>query len=1016
MKNKKTIRDIERHKSDKMPSNDRLPFLFIIFIYLFFFLSGVSALIYEVVWVRSLSLIFGGSHLAVTTVLSVFMGGLALGGYIIGRYVDRIKKPLTLYGKLEIGIALSAILFIVLLKIYPYIYVPLARGRDDSILYISSIRVIFGSLALIIPTTLMGGTLPVLTRFVSYHPERLGKQLSFLYGFNTLGAVVGAAIAGFYLLRFYSVGTSLWCAIVTNTIIGFASIAIAAMLSPTPRSFERVSVSSITKDHTPPDPSFIEAGVVPRLILFGIGVSGFCALGYEVLWTRVLIMVVGASVYGFTTMLIAFLTGIAIGSKSYALVERILSIRGIIKGHALGFGIVQILIGITALFVTIRIRYLPLDAFAIEGYFRNAGFDIFEAKQWANLFLAFLYMLLPALFMGLAFPIAGKVHSVYRGMIGRAVGEVLAYNTVGAILGASLSGYLLVYLFGIERSLQMLTTMNVGFGLLILASLHPMKSIKWGAATATMLVLAVLAFGKGYFHVWDKKYFAIFRANQPEAFNTPEKIREALENTEVLYYAEGVEAIISSIKVKGGMQAFITNGRVEASSSLWDQQVQYTLGHLPMILSKDPRKVLVVGLGSGMTLGATSVHPSVEELILVEIEPALIGIAKTFARYNHNVLESPKLRIIFNDGRNFLLTTDKKFDVITADPIHPWFRGAGYLYTDEYFRLASKHLTERGVMCQWLPIYELTSDDLRSVVRTFTNNFKYTMLWVTFYDSVMIGSNVPIIIDESEIERRLSVSPVREDMERVMMGSVEDLLCYFMMGKEGMHRFSRGGIINTDDNLYLEFSAPLSMGKGFLMSENILEIVKYREDVSPYLRSASDGNRKKAKYLSRLLEAGAHYDLAHALFLAGRYRSMEFQRVLDILEKRYPWYAPYRFLKREYLKILSMEPRPLKAVAFLFSDLAGGRYVVELTAVMSRISEEMTIVDFVDNQRRIIYSQLHIQGNRKDDEIMRISESVFDEVIEYYKREFRAKGAPPLIDPVLGRLRAIIAEVENKMP
>src|SRR4030043_930583 len=239
--------------------------------------------------------------------------------------------------------------------------------------------------------------------------------------------------------------------------------------------------------------------------------------------------------------------------------------------------------------------------------------------------------------------------------------------------------------------------------------------LNWGMGGLAAAAVLFLALNQNALRVWDMKYFAIFRNNQPEAFRTPEMGREAIENTDVLYYGEGIESIVSSIKIKGGEQSFITNGRIEASSHLQALQCQFTLGHLPMLLNKSPKRVLVVGLGSGMTLGATSVHPSVEELTLVELEPKVIGVAKTFEKYNHSVLNNPKLKVVFNDGRNYLTTTKNKFDVITADPIHPWFRGAGYLYTKEYFKLVSEHLNPDGIICQWLPIYELSQEDLRSI-------------------------------------------------------------------------------------------------------------------------------------------------------------------------------------------------------------------------------------------------------------------------------------------------------------
>ena len=338
--------------------------------------------------------------------------------------------------------------------------------------------------------------------------------------------------------------------------------------------------------------------------------------------------------------------------------------------------------------------------------------------------------------------------------------------------------------------------------------------------------------------MWDLKYFAIYRNNTRGAFNTDFNMKDAMENTDVLYYAEGVQATVSAIKVKGGSQAFITNGRIEASNHKEGIQCQYTLGHLPMLLNKNPRKVFVLGTGSGMTLGATSVHPEVEEIVLAEIEPKVLGVARTFSRYNHDVLDNPKLRIVFNDGRNYLMTTKKKFDVITADPIHPWFSGAGYLYTAEYFRLAAEHLNPGGIACQWLPIYELSVDDLKCVVKTFSENFRYTMLWLTRNDAELVGSNDPIVIDEQDLGRRIAAPGVLDDLKSVDMGSAEDFLAYFVMGTAGMKEFGSGGVINTDDNLHLEFSAPMSMDVP-TQGKNADALYRHRESLLPYLLPAT---------------------------------------------------------------------------------------------------------------------------------------------------------------------------------
>jgi len=979
-------------------------------IYLLFFLSGTAALVYQVVWVRSLTLVFGGSHQAVTAVLAIFMAGLALGGYVIGRAVDRVERPLRLYGLLELGIAAFALVFVGLMQVYPSVYVPLARGRDDSIVYLTIVRSLFATVALIVPTTLMGGTLPVLSRFVSRQPEALRTSLSLLYGLNTLGAVLGALLAGFVLLRLYSVSATLSLAVAANVVIGLVSILLQARLSPVAsRDFAAAERPDAAAPAPRPNP------FPCRLVLWGIGISGFCALGYEVLWTRILTLAVGASVYGFTIMLVAFLTGIALGSKAYGLLTALVGGARARPTRAIAwFGTVQIVIGLTAFVVTLVLRDVPVNAVRLQGVFVRSGMDSFAVRAWSNFALAFLYMVVPAFFMGVAFPLAGEVHARYRNAVGRAVGEVLAYNTVGAILGAAVSGFALIYLFGIERSLQLLTLLNVGTGLVVLASLARTRRPAAAAATVTLAALAFLAGNPTALRLWDSKYFAIFRSNQPEAFRTPEMVREAVENTDVLYYAEGIESIVSVIGGKGGEQSFLTNGRVEASSHVQAQQVQLTLGHLPMLLASDPKRALVVGLGSGMTLGAISVHPSLERVTLAEIEPKVIGVARAFAPYNHSVLDNPKLRIVFNDGRNFLLTTQEKFDVITADPIHPWFRGAGYLYTTQYFKLAADHLNPGGVIAQWLPIYELTPADLRSVVRTFREHFKHTMLWLTHYDAELVGSNAPLVIDEPELARRMAVPAVARDLEKVAMGSATDLLSYFVMGSQGMARFGLEGILNTDDRLYLEFSAPFSIATPSVMEANVGALSAHRESLLPYLASAPEerAREEQRRRWDLQREAARVGDPALALFLGGKLAAPRFAAALVELERHYPWYAPGRFLRAEHAAALALAPRPLETARLTLTNDNGARVLVEIVAVLVPVSKTRAAVMFVDNHAKIVYGQKYVDDYERSDAVTRLVADVMATIRAVHQKEAEISvtrlEAPPPATKTLRKIQAAI--------
>ena len=989
--------------------------------YLLFFLSGAAALVYQVVWVRSLTLVFGGSHLAVTAVLSIFMGGLALGGYVAGSRVDRLRRPLRVYGLLELGIAASALVFAALTKLYPSVYVALAQGRDDATVYLTTVRMLFAIVALIVPTALMGATLPVLSRFVSRQPEDVRTQLAFLYGFNTLGSVCGAAVAGFFLLRVYGVSATTRVAVVANVLIGVVSLVVQSRVQSTDP--ELPQSDSAAPDLVDSAGSAAEVGLPFRLVLWGIGVSGFCALGYEVLWTRVLTLAVGASVYGFTIILIAFLTGIAAGSEMYGGTLRLLRVADPAPRRvAAWFGVTQIAIGVTALLVTVYLRSVPVNAVRLHGLFPGTD-GSFQARTWASFVLAFLYMIVPALFMGAAFPMAGDAIARHRRVIGRAVGDVLASNTVGAILGAAVSGLLLIHLLGIERSLELLTLLNVGIGMLVLASLRVRRPAVLAGAAVTVAAIALVGVSAGTPRLWNQKYFAIFRSNQPEAFRTPEMVQEAADNTDVLFYSEGIESTVSVIQIKGGEKAFITNGRVEASSHLQAQQVQYTLGHLPMLLAPHREEVLVVGLGSGMTAGATTVHPGVRRVTLVEIEPQVLGVARTFREYNHDVLDDSKLNVIFNDGRNFLLTTNRTFDVITADPIHPWFRGAGSLYSSEYFHLAAAHLRPGGIIAQWLPLYELTPEDLASVVATFQRQFPHTMMWLTHYDSVLVGSNAPFAIDEAELERRIEEPAVAADLTRVAMGSASDLLAYFVMGTEGMRRFARNGALNTDDRPHLEFSAPFSIATSSVMAQNILAIAAHRESLLPWLKPRTDPAAAdlQRQYCEQQLVAGRIADPVLAMFLADRTTDPMFVAALHRLSLEHPSYAPGTFLRTEYQRRLALEPRLLQQSSFALLNDAGSIASFEVSAVLVPVSRTRASVMFVDNAAKVVYGQMYLDDYADGQRADRFANDVMGAVRATYDNEARAararrQAAPPAAS-TLSAIRSVIgSKVQRVQP
>jgi spermidine synthase len=954
-------------------------------LYALFFVSGSAALLYEVAWVRSLSLVFGGSHLAVATVLAVFMGGLALGGAIFGRRADATARPLRLYGLLELGIAAFGLLFLALIRFYPAVYVPLARLSEENPAYLTVLRVAFATLALAGPTTLMGGTLPVLARLPATRPDALPQRLSMLYAVNTLGAVTGALAAGFVTLEHVGVRRTILVAVALNAAAG-----LLVLLLPE-RAFGGGPFAAGTRTVAG---NAVPASAVPeltsRLVLWGIGAGGFCALAYEVLWTRMLSMVVGTSVYGFTIMLVAFLSGIGLGSAAWGAWKRRTGSEG--PRAVLAFAAVQAGIGVLALAVTATMRHLPDHALRLQNLFTARG-DEFAARQGASFLLAFGYMLPPALLLGVAFPLAGTIHAAARRSVAAGVGQVLACNTVGAILGSAVSGFVLIRAFGIERSLLVVCAVNVGVGLVVAASLRGRAAAGMAALGAAAVVAAVALEVDGG-RLWDEKYLAIWRNNTRGAFDTPERVRDAIENTDVLYFFQGANETISVVEARGGYRGFIVNGRSEASNARGDLQCQRTLGHLPLLLHPDPRRVFVLGAGSGMTLGAVTLHPEVESIVLAEIEPGVLPATRAFGEYNHRALDDPRLRVVFNDGRNHLQTTRDTFDVITADPIHPWSGGAAYLYTTEYFALAASRLRPGGVIAQWLPIYELTPEDVATVVRTFAQSFPHTMVWLTHWDTELLGSDRPLVIDEAALASRIAGPEIAADLAAVDMDSADDFLSYFLMGTRGCREFARRGRINTDDNLFLEFSAPESMGRSGLMARNVAVLAEHRESVAGYLAPGTDPARRE--HWRRRHEAARLFDRAHALFLSGGRSGDDVRGALARLEAHSPDFAPLRFLRQEERLRASSVPRPVDFAEFAVRTPDGRTRTLRLSAVVTGVGPSRGAMIVVDNEAREIYGQVYLdrEPGELERDLRACASNVLDALRSAYG-ELAAAGVPP---------------------
>jgi len=765
-----------------------------------FLFSGATALIYQVTWLRELSLIFGASFYATSIVLASFMGGLALGGFAAGRLSERLSRPLALYGVLEIAIAVFAMALPALLGGVDELYIRSAQAQGSITPALNAIRVGLAFSVLLLPTFFMGATLPVLIRFMVNAYGELGTRLALLYGINTCGAAGGAVLAGFVLLPSLGNAATQNVAVISNFAIGALAIAadLLAGRRATPSSEESPAQSM---DFESPD-----LGPLPlRLAFFGTAITGMSALALEVLWTRSISLIIGSTTYSFTIMLAAFLTGIWLGSWLHATFP----LRRIHESVQLGA--VMIAIGATSFITSQLIPHVPSLVLEINRFLYQ---DTMQIQFGASLLGAFSVMLIPCVFMGIAFPVASQARARLKLNFGQSVGDTLALNTLGSIIGSLAAGFVLIPMLGLQGGMLLSSSLAAGYGLIVIVASATASSSRRAIAlpVAVALALVLVVFGPLIAPRWDLHRLATFKHDRIQY--------DFSGQMDLLYYKEGqsstvaVVDIVEDFRGEKDLRRYIAvNGKVVASDGSGDMDTQLLLGHVPVLLHPDPKSALVIGFGAGVTLGAVAAHKGIEDLTLVEIEPAVLGSGSLFAHVNDDVLRlDPRLEVIVQDGRNFVKTTNRKFDVITADPVHPWAAGSAYLYTTEYYAQAAERLTEDGVMCQWVPLTALSVDDFRSIIGSFAQNFRYVSIWNAATDFALVGSNSPISLEVENLSKRLTELDVRRQLEWVDLNDSKKFLARLAVENTGINIYSEDATINTDDNLYLEFSSPLAIG------------------------------------------------------------------------------------------------------------------------------------------------------------------------------------------------------------
>ncbi|MEM7246170.1 MAG: fused MFS/spermidine synthase [Acidobacteriota bacterium] len=783
-------------------SSDLSPERFALFLRVAMVVSGAAALLYETAWLRQLSLVMGHTVHALSAVLTAFLGGLALGAYISGRVMKGRLVNLKTYGWLEIGIGAAALLVAPGIAAISPLFGSAYRGLADNFLVYNLAQFAACSLVVMIPAVLMGATLPLVTALLSRHVRNLQSLSGQLYSANSLGGVLGVALGGFIFLPTLGVMGSTFLAVALNVGLGVAALVLARRL---PEGEDETQEKKKGKSGRSsgsggwPAPS-------GRWLAWIYGFSGFAALVLEVGWARIVSLSIGSTTYGFTIILSTYILGLALGSH-FAPKIKLLS-SDPVRGASLASAVV-------ALWSLVSLSYLgtlPVRIVKAAG----SGDISFGDLLLTETFLVGSTILLPTFAMGAMFPLM-------TGMLGRSgvdssrsIGTCYAANTLGNILGSFVAGFFLVPMIGMRTTIVLAAVLSllVALALAVPAILANTRRVRQAAAIAVgaMVLAGILAPG------WDKEVVtsgpylyasSIMRTARDSGQAGDDAIVEAMRDRfELIDYVEGATTVVTVKKAKrGGALHLQVGGKSDAFSFASTQNL---IGHAPLLLHGDPKEVLILGLGSGSTLGSVLTHP-VDKVDAVEISAGVKEMAaKHFAPYNNGALDDPRAEVRVGDGRNHLRHSGRTYDVIISQPSNPWISGAAGLFTLEYFQEVAEHLNPGGVTCSW---FKLLADDgsaTRSLLATVQQVFPecYLMETRAFGEYVVIAFKDREGLSPAAVRRVLSTPEAVTDLRRIRMETEAIFLSSLFLGPDEIRSLGEGAVINTDDNAFIEFMGP----------------------------------------------------------------------------------------------------------------------------------------------------------------------------------------------------------------
>lgn len=752
------------------------------FLLLLFVASGCAALVYEVVWFQLLQLVIGSSSVSLAVLLGTYMGGLCIGSLVLPRLIAARYHPLRVYAALEVGIGVIGLLVLVGVPLVSGVYSAWAGSGFFGLL----LRGLAAGICLLPPTILMGATLPALARWVQSTPSGV-SWMGFFYAGNTCGAVLGSLLAGFYLLRRFDLTTATFVAVALNVTVALVALGLARLAA-----------------HTPADapPAKAERAPGAAVIYVAIAVSGMTAMASEVVWTRLLSLLFGATTYTFSLILAGFLAGIGIGSAIGSAIARSIS------RPRLAFGWCQALICLAtawaAYMLADSLPYWPVEPSLSQSPWFNFQLD----------FVRCLWAVLPAsILWGASFPLALASVAAPGDDPGRLVGGVYGANTIGTIIGSLGIGLLFVAWIGSQHTQQILIAASALSALLVLwpvrargTAPRPVTgfAVSALAVTAAAVLLITLAVPRVPALLVAYGRYAATRVGQAE----------------FIYMGEGINSSVAVSRLANGTLNYHNAGKVQASSEPQDMRLQRMLGHLTTLLPAKADSVLVIGCGAGVTAGAVSVDPRVKRLVLAEIEPLVVRTVSTyFSDYNFDLIKNPKVEVHLDDARHYLLTTKEKFDAVTSDPLDPWVKGAAMLYTREFFELVKQHLNPGGVVTLFVQLYWTNEEAVKSELATFFEAFPNGIVWANTqngegYDLVLHGQVEPIQINLDEIDARLrqpDYAVIARSLSEIGFSSATDLFSTFGGQARDLKDYLKDAAINRDRNLRLQFLAGLGV-------------------------------------------------------------------------------------------------------------------------------------------------------------------------------------------------------------